>query len=87
MEQAYRDAQTIMAGDQHKVLIDSERQWLHFVNATCPLGAVGGIPPVTARSCVGVAFQTRIGQLRTCLLKEPQEQLPCLNDFHLSERK
>jgi len=87
LAQAYHDADEDMTAVQHKVLVDSERQWLHFVSGTCPLGTVGGIPSVLARSCVRAAFQSRIAQLQTCLLKKPQEQLPCLNDFHVLETK
>jgi uncharacterized protein YecT (DUF1311 family) len=46
LAQAYDDAGTVMAGAQHKDLIESERQWLRFVSGKCPLGAVGGIPSV-----------------------------------------
>jgi uncharacterized protein len=87
LAQAYQDADTVMIAAQHKDLIDSERQWLRFVRGTCPLGAVGGIPPVLTRSCIRTAFQTRIVQLQTCPQKEPQARIPCLNDFHLSEKK
>lgn len=83
LAQAYDDAGTVMGGAQHKDLIESERQWLRFVSGKCPLGAVGGIPSVLARSCVRTAFQTRIVQLQTCSQKETQERIPCLNDFHL----
>lgn len=87
LAQAYRDASTLMAGEQHKGLIESEREWLQFVNKTCPLGAVGGIPSVTGRSCVRAAFQMRISQLQTCPKKELQARKPCLNEFQLSEKK
>jgi uncharacterized protein YecT (DUF1311 family) len=87
LAQAYGDAGAVMLGEQHKDLIDSERQWLRFVSKTCPLGAVGGIPSVIARACVRNAFQTRIAQLPTCAKKEPQQRIQCLNDFHLSDNK
>jgi uncharacterized protein len=87
LAQSYRDASTIMVGGQRRDLTGSERQWLRFVSKSCPLGAVGGIPSVIARSCVRDAFQVRIEQLQTCSQKEPQKQTPCLNDFHLSEKK
>lgn len=87
LAQAYRDAGTVMRGEQHKGLIDSERQWLRLVSGTCPLGVVGGIPSVYARACVRSAFQTRIAQLPTCAKKEPQQRIQCLNDFHLSDDK
>jgi uncharacterized protein YecT (DUF1311 family) len=87
LAQAYRDASTIMAGEQHKGLTESEREWLRFVNKTCPLGTVGGIPSVIARSCVRAAFQTRISQLQTCLKNTLQARTPCLNEFQLVEKK
>lgn len=87
LAQAYHDADTAMTAAQHKDLVDSERQWLRFVSRTCPLGAVGGIPSVLARSCVRSAFQTRIAQLQTCPQKKLQEQISCLKNFQLSEKK
>lgn len=87
LTQAYRGASTTMTGAQHKDLIDSEREWLRFVNKTCPLGAVGGIPSVIARSCVRAAFQTRILQLQLCPKKEPQARTACLNEFHLLKKE
>ena len=87
LAQAYRDASAIMTGAQHRDFIDSERQWLRFVNEMCPLGAVGGIPSVIGRSCVRTAFQTRISQLQLCPKKELQARTACLNEFHLLEKK
>jgi uncharacterized protein YecT (DUF1311 family) len=74
LAQSYRDASTIMVGEQRKDLIGSERQWLHFVSKACPLGVVGGIPSVIARACVRDAFQVRIEQLQTCSQEEPQSR-------------
>jgi uncharacterized protein len=87
LAQTYHDADTAMPAVQHQDLIDSERQWLRFLSGTCPLGAVGGIPSVLARSCVRTTFETRIVQLQTCPHKKPQERIPCLNDFHVTETK
>lgn len=87
LAQAYRNASTIMVGEQHKDLIDSERQWLRFVSKTCPLGAVGGIPSAVARSCVRNALQIRIAQLHSCPQKELQKRITCLNNFHVSEKE
>jgi uncharacterized protein len=87
LAEAYHDADAAMGAAQHKDLVDSERQWLRFVSGTCPLGVVGGIPSVLARSCVRTSFQTRIEQLQTCPQKKLQERVLCLNDFHLSETK
>jgi len=87
LAQAYRDASSIMAGEQRKDLIDSEHKWLRFVSSICPLGAVGGIPSVIARSCVRNSFQTRVTQLQSCPQKEAQQRIPCLNDFHFFDEK
>jgi uncharacterized protein len=87
LAEAYHDASEAMLAAQHKDLVDSERQWLRFVSENCPLGAVGGIPSVLARSCVRTAFQRRIAQLQTCPQKKLQGRIACLNDFHLSETK
>ena len=87
LAQALHDADTANATVLHKDLIESQRKWFSFVSRTCPLGAAGGIPSVLARSCVRTSFQTRIVQLQTCSQKELQARIPCLNDFHLLERK
>lgn len=87
LARAYREAKAVLSGEQQKDLADSERKWLRFVSRTCPLGAVGGIPPVIARSCVRTAFQTRIAQLETCPHKDPQQRVPCLDNFHLSDEQ
>ncbi|HEY6969254.1 MAG TPA: lysozyme inhibitor LprI family protein [Candidatus Angelobacter sp.] len=86
LAQAYHDAGEVMAA-QHKNLVESERQWLRFVNRTCPMGAIGGIPSYLTRACVRTAFETRIGQLQTCPQKELQDRISCLNDFQLFEKK
>lgn len=87
LARAYRDAKAVLSEQQQRDLTDSEGKWLRFVSRTCPLGAVGGIPPVIARSCVRTAFQTRIAQLETCPHKDPQQRVPCLNNFHLSDEQ
>jgi len=86
LSQVYRDADATMGHSQHAALVESERNWLRYVASTCPLGAVGGIPPVLARACVRTAFETRIGQLQTCSQKATNEQIPCLNDFMLMKK-
>jgi len=86
LAEAYHKAGTAMGAAQHKDLIESERKWLHFVNEGCPLGAIGGIPPVMTRACVRQAFETRIGQLLQCPKKGSSEQVSCLNDFQLFEK-
>lgn len=87
LAQAYRDAKTIMIPAQQGDLIASERQWLRFMGGACPLEVVGGIPSVFERSCLRVAFQTRIAQLQTCPQQKPEERISCLNDFHVLEKK
>jgi uncharacterized protein len=87
LAQAYQDAGVTMTLEQHKDLVDSERQWLLYVNQTCPIGVIGGIPSVMARSCIRTAFETRIDQLRSCSRKNTPEELPCLDDFTLFLKK
>jgi len=83
LAQAYYEADAALGPTQHKQLVESERKWLHFVSTSCPLGTVGGIPPVLARACVRTAFETRIGQLQRCPNRAPQERIACLNGFLL----
>jgi uncharacterized protein len=86
LAETYRKADTALGAAQHKDLVESERKWLRFVNSSCPLGAIGGIPPVLTRACVRQAFDMRIGQLQECPTKVPSEQISCLNDFQLFEK-
>ena len=83
LAQVYHDANTAIPTAQHADLVTSERNWLRYVTNTCPLGAIGGIPPLLSRGCVRRAFETRIQQFQTCPRKEAQQLIPCLNDFHL----
>lgn len=80
---AYREADESMGQSQHAKLAGSERNWLRFVSSNCPLGAVGGIPPIMARACVRSAFEVRIAQLRQCSQKTAPDQISCLADFQL----
>jgi uncharacterized protein len=84
LAQTYAAANSKIGTSRQKDLVQSERSWLAYVNKTCPLGAVGGIPPIMTRGCVRNAFETRIEQLKTCPdNSDPQQRLGCLNDFHL----
>lgn len=87
LAQAYRDARTMLIAAQQKERLNSERQWLRFVNGACPFGVVGGIPSVFERSGLRAAFQTRIMQLQRCPQQELKERISCLNDLQLSENK
>jgi uncharacterized protein len=80
---AYRQADASMDQFQHAKLAESERNWLRFVSSSCPLGTVGGIPPILARACVRSAFEVRIAQLRRCSQKTAPDQIPCLADYQL----
>jgi uncharacterized protein len=86
LAETYRKADTALGAAQHKGLVESERKWLQFVNESCPMGAIGGIPPILTRACVRQAFDTRIGQLLQCPKKAPSGQISCLNDFQLFEK-
>lgn len=86
LAQAYHEARETMKM-QHQDLVKSERQWLRFVSGYCPLGVVGGIPPLLTRACLRTVFEERITQLQTCPQKEPTERISCLNDFRPLEKK
>ncbi len=64
----------------------SQANWLAYVEQTCPLGAVGGIPPVQARACVDSAFEVRAKQIGECAAKA-NEAIACLNDFRIMEKQ
>lgn len=83
LAQAYRDAGAQMGVAQHDALVENERKWLKFATSSCPLGVVGGIPPIMTRACVRSAFEMRIGQLKSCPQKPVAEQLACLSDFQI----
>jgi uncharacterized protein len=82
---AYHAATAAMGSGERQNLARSERDWLRFVNQTCPLGAIGGIPPLLTRSCVRTAFETRIEQLQACPNRPARERVPCLNRFALMQ--
>lgn len=63
---AYKMALAGTTNALRDAIIKSERSWLNFVEASCPLGVVGAIPPLQARICVKSAFQQRTDQLTTC---------------------
>ncbi|MDT3378782.1 lysozyme inhibitor LprI family protein [Labrys neptuniae] len=84
----YENAKKTVAGEpDRKLLVESQRRWLAFVQGTCPLGAVGGIPPVLGRACVRSAFELRGKQLTACLSKPDIERKACLDDFRILEDK
>jgi len=86
LAQAYREADASMGQSQHAKLVESERNWLRFVASSCPLGTVGGIPPVLTRACVRSAFEARIAQLRLCSQKPASDQMPCVGDFQITAK-
>ena len=81
LTQAYHIADRSLGPTRHQELILSQRRWLRFVNTSCPMGAVGGIPPLLTRACVRSAFEKRTSQLNACPKKSSAEQMSCLNDF------
>lgn len=84
----YQNVRKTAAGEpDRKLLVESQRSWLAFVQATCPLGAVGGIPPVLGRACVRSAFELRGKQLTACLSKPDIDRRTCLDDFKILEDK
>jgi uncharacterized protein len=83
LAESYIDAGSNLGPGMHAPLVMSERHWLRFVNQSCPLGAIGGIPPLLTRECLREAFEVRSEQLQTCPRKPVAEQLSCLNHFML----
>lgn len=83
LAQTYRDTARVVGAEGKAGLVHSQRGWLKFVNRTCPLGVVGGIPSVLTRACVRTVFETRIRQLQTCPQKPARERNSCLNQFEL----
>jgi uncharacterized protein len=86
LSRVYKLAKASM-GSQADDLIDSERRWLRYVNGNCPLGAIGGIPPMMTRACVRSAYEVRIQQLRDCPAKNRSDKTQCLNDFRILEQR
>ena len=84
----YENVKKTAGGEpDRKLLVESQRLWLSFVQGTCPLGAVGGIPPVLGRACVRSAFELRGKQLTACLSKPDIDHKTCLDDFRILEDK
>lgn len=83
LAEAYHQADAMMGASQHRSVVASERRWLQFVTASCPLGAIGGIPSVLGRACVRSAFEARIKQLEACPRKPLDGQTLCLNQFEI----
>lgn len=86
LDRTYREAQTRVGSAEKAELAASEKQWLDFVRTSCPLGVVGGIPPVLTRACVRVAFETRTEQLAHCTTGPAAKRSACLNDFKLMDK-
>ncbi len=82
----YSEADATMGPSQHAALVESERSWLRFVASTCPLGTVGGIPPIMARACVRSAFEARLAQLQQCSQKPATDQMRCLGNFQITAK-
>ncbi|WP_337270301.1 lysozyme inhibitor LprI family protein [Oryzifoliimicrobium ureilyticus] len=83
MAAAYQKARDRAAEDHRKVLLDSQRKWLFFVEKSCPLGAIGGIPPLAERACIRSAYQERIVQLNECPQANLEVEEQCLDSFRL----
>lgn len=83
LAQAYHDADAKMSAAQHHQLALSEAHWTDFVYASCPLGTVGGIPPLLTRACIRAAYQKRIDQMRDCPQKSATDRMACFNSFAL----
>ncbi|MBB4006757.1 lysozyme inhibitor LprI family protein [Allorhizobium taibaishanense] len=86
LSQAYKSALNGATDAQRDVLIKSQRAWLSFVQATCPLGVIGGIPPVQARACVRSAFERRTQDLSQCVTDSGGDN-NCLWQFDVMPKK
>jgi uncharacterized protein len=86
LDRTYREAQTRVGSAGKSELAASEKHWSDFVRTSCPLGVVGGIPPVLTRACVRVAFETRTEQLTQCTTGPAAKRSACLNGFKLMEK-
>lgn len=84
LSEAYAHARETLAQNERRNLEESQREWLHYVEGLCPMGATGGIPPLLTRLCVGTAFETRTKQLGDCMAQAEPRRSQCLNDFRLA---
>jgi uncharacterized protein len=83
LSEAYAHAIQVLDPNERSLLTKSEKEWLQYVQKTCPMGAVGGIPPVLTRSCIRTAFETRATQLNECVARGDRQHIECLNHFSL----
>lgn len=75
------------AGNKGAQLIaDSQKKWSAFVQQSCPLGVAGGVPTVFERSCIRVAFETRVEQIKACTRNRGSATTSCLNNFRVLTR-
>jgi hypothetical protein len=61
----------------------SEEKWSQFVEKSCPMGTVGGIPPWLTRACISEAYEQRIQQVQTCSERSADERRACLDNFKI----
>ena len=61
----------------------NQANWSQFVQESCPMGAIGGIPSWLTRACVGEAYERRIEQVQTCTQKPAKQHRACLAEFNL----
>jgi uncharacterized protein len=83
LSEAFADLSKTLSQSERGNLQNSQREWLHYVEGLCPMGAAGGIPPLLTRSCIETAFQTRTAQLRGCSAQSEPKRSQCMNDFKL----
>jgi len=75
------DTYRMLPESQHKAFEASQQHWHAFVSSTCPVGAVGGIPPILSRACIRDLYEKRITQLQSCPRKDPSQAISCLQHF------
>jgi uncharacterized protein len=81
LDSIYGVASDLLPKSERKALDNSQQRWHGFVSSTCPVGAVGGIPPVISRACIRDLYEKRINQLQSCPRADPSQAISCLNHF------
>lgn len=84
LSKTYTKTKSSFGPSFESALQSNQDRWLKFVTGSCPLGVIGGIPPLMTRLCVRSAFETRTRQLQACSEKNDSgTRLDCLDHFKL----
>ena len=80
---AYARVKASFGPSQSQLQVNQDR-WQKYVTDSCPLGAIGGIPPLMTRLCVRSALEIRSRQLQACSeKKDSKSKLECLDHFSI----